>query len=66
MLTVKIKMEGSAFDEPHTHYEVARILGNLGDTVERNLMAKVGHGCVEKDSNGNYCATLDITEEVEA
>ena len=63
VLNVKIKMEGSAFDDPHGHFEVSRILQKLADTVERSCIYDVDHGCVESDSNGNYCATLEITKE---
>ena len=62
--TVQIKMNGSAFNGPHTHLELARILNKIADSVERNVIEEVGHECSVADSNGNYVAQLEIKHEL--
>ena len=54
--TVQIKMNGSAFDAPHAHLELSRILNKLADSVERNIIEEVGHECAVADINGNFSA----------
>ena len=62
--TVQIKMNGSAFDAPHAHLELSRILNKLADSVERNMIEEVGHECAVADINGNYVAELEIKQEL--
>ena len=60
---VKIQMDNAAFEKPHTHFELSKILSKMADTVGRQVVEDVGHGCTEADSNGNYIAKLEIVED---
>tara|TARA_R100001377_G_scaffold71210_1_gene46778 strand:+ start:150 stop:401 length:252 start_codon:yes stop_codon:yes gene_type:complete len=61
---IQIKMNGSAFNAPDTHLELARILNKIADSVERNIIEEVGHECSVADSNGNYIGELEIKHEL--
>ena len=60
---IKIPMDNSAFEKPHTHDELSKILRKMADTVDRMVIEDVGHMCSEADSNGNYIAKLEIMED---
>ena len=56
-------MDNQAFEQPYTCMELEKILYKIADTVGRQAIDSVGHGCSEADSNGNYIAKLKIVED---
>ena len=60
---VTIQMDNQAFEQPYTCMELEKILYKIADTVGRQAIDSVGHGCTEADSNGNFIAKLKIVED---
>jgi len=60
---VTIQMDNQAFEQPYTCMELEKILCKMADTVGREAIGKVGHQCIEADSNGNFIAKLKIVED---
>ena len=60
---INIQMDNVAFEQPHTCMELEKILCKMADTVGRQAIGRVGDGCTEADSNGNYIAKLEIIED---
>ena len=60
---INIQMDNQAFEQPHTCMELEKILCKIADTVGRQAIGRVGDGCAEADSNGNFIAKLEIVED---
>lgn len=56
MFTMKFETDNAAFDDGHYAAEVARILRNVADKVERGvLMGRIA------DANGNGIGKFEVT-----